>query len=196
MAAPANKTLNDLNGAWVMNKTLSGDSDAVLALQGVGWLTRTAIGLATITLHLKQYKDDAGTERIDIDQTLTGGIRGTREERALNWQWREHSDQIFGHVRGRSRRVAIGALSGEEKNAITDEDIAFMRDGWSEDIVQGGELIETYVTSLDNGWTAWQTWGFEVVEGQRRHARHVVVKDKDVQKVLRIKLIYDWVEHQ
>jgi len=60
------------------NKTLSDDTDAVLALQGVGWWTRKAIGLATLTLHTKQYEKD-GVTHIDIEQTATGGIKGTTE---------------------------------------------------------------------------------------------------------------------
>lgn len=32
MAAPADVTLNNLSGDWVMNKSLSGDFDGVLAL--------------------------------------------------------------------------------------------------------------------------------------------------------------------
>jgi hypothetical protein len=80
MAAPAEVTLKDLSGQWVMvsnslarphlwayrlirltylqNKTLSDDPDDVLALQGMGWMTRKAISIATVTLHTKQYTDD------------------------------------------------------------------------------------------------------------------------------------------
>lgn len=32
MAAPAEKTIKDLNGDWVMNKELSGDFDSLLKL--------------------------------------------------------------------------------------------------------------------------------------------------------------------
>jgi hypothetical protein len=39
---------------------------------------RKAIGLATVTLHTKQYEED-GVTHIDIDQTATGGIKGTTE---------------------------------------------------------------------------------------------------------------------
>lgn len=43
--------------------------------------------MATITLHVKHYKDSEGVEHIDIDQTLTGGIKGTTENRVLNWEY-------------------------------------------------------------------------------------------------------------
>lgn len=56
-------------------------------LQGIGWFTRKAIGLATITLDVKQYRDDEGVEHIDIVQTATGGIKGTTENRTLDWMY-------------------------------------------------------------------------------------------------------------
>ena len=48
--------------------------DEILRLQGISWLKRTAIAAATLTLHVKHYKDDQEVEQIDIEQTLTGGI--------------------------------------------------------------------------------------------------------------------------
>ena len=78
MAAPADKTTRDFSGTWVMNKTLSDDSDAILALQGVGWFMRKTLRLATITLSIKHYKDESGVEKIDIDQTISGGIKGAQ----------------------------------------------------------------------------------------------------------------------
>lgn len=47
---------------------MSGDTDQILALQGVGWLKRKAISMGTVTLDIKHYKDDAGIEHVDIDQ--------------------------------------------------------------------------------------------------------------------------------
>ena len=34
----------------IQNKTLSNPSDPLLAIQGMGWLTRKAIGMATVTV--------------------------------------------------------------------------------------------------------------------------------------------------
>lgn len=56
------------------------------------------IGLATITLYVKHYKDDDSVEHIDIKQTLTGGIEGTEENRTLDWKERSVEDRVFGHV--------------------------------------------------------------------------------------------------
>lgn len=52
------------------------------------------------------------------------------------------------------------------------------------------DVLESFVESLDNGWTAWQIWGFADVEGVRRHVRRVVTKKgKDE---IKIRLVYDW----
>lgn len=61
----------------LQNKKLSDPrSDDILAAQGVGWMKRKAIQLATITLTVKHFKDDKSVENINIDQALTGGISG------------------------------------------------------------------------------------------------------------------------
>ena len=97
--------------------------------------------MAAVTLHIKHHRDD-GVEKIDVDQILTGGLRGTSECRTLDWAEREHTDYIFGRVMGRSRRVALDTV----------ED-AFLRDGW---VAHDHGLIESFVLSADNAWTAQQ----------------------------------------
>lgn len=75
---------------------------------------------------------------------------------------------------GSCRIIKISDISDEK-----------LKQGWD-----GEEVMESYVESLDNGWTALQLWGFADVEGVRRHVRLVVTKKgKDE---LRIKLVYDW----
>lgn len=64
-------------------------------LQGVSWFTRKAIRFSTITLDIKQYRDDDGVEHIDIDQTATGGIKGTTENRTLDWTYVYYYPLIF-----------------------------------------------------------------------------------------------------
>jgi hypothetical protein len=77
---------------------MSDSSDRILQLQGVGWFKRNVIALSTITLSVKHYKDDGGVEHIDIDQTVTGGIPGTSEDRILDWVERHKEDGLFGFV--------------------------------------------------------------------------------------------------
>lgn len=153
MAAPPSITTLDLSATWVMvgtvpflttsnsivnasqNKTLSDDTDDILRLQGMSWLTRRAIGLATITLYVRHSKDDDGIEHIDIDQALTGGIPGTSENRILDWTFREHADYLFGPVVGKSRRVKVDEIENK-----------FLREGWLPDTVENG-AINSYVKS-------------------------------------------------
>ncbi|KAG7099056.1 hypothetical protein E1B28_000931 [Marasmius oreades] len=138
MAVPASFNILDLTGKFVMNKSLSDPHEGILAAQGVGWVTRKAIGLATITLDIKHYKDADDIEHIDIDQTLTGGIKGTREERTLWWKERENTDHIFGPIIGKSRRV-------KDLSLVEPADV-WLRNGWTADSLEYG-LVESYVES-------------------------------------------------
>jgi len=184
MAAPPEKTIKDLSGQWVMNKSLSDDTDAVLALQGIGWWTRKAIGLATVTLHVKQYTADDGITHIDIDQTATGGIKGTTELRELSWTFREHDDHIFGHLKGKSRWLNPADVPDEwmkEDFLTADEE----KGG------PNGELfVESYVENEEKGWTGDQIWGFAVIDGVRYYVRRVTIVKGDT--TLKVRLVYNW----
>jgi len=167
MAAPPEVTIKDLSGEWVMNKSLSDDTEPVLALQGIGWLTRKAIGLATITLHTKQY-DDEGVTHIDIDQTATGGIKGTTELRTLDWTYRDHTDHIFGELKGRNRWTKI------DNPEILDD---FLKEDWLD---ADGDFVQTFVDNEKSGWTGEQIWGFAIVDEKRYHVRRLIITKKRV----------------
>ncbi|KAI9811380.1 MAG: hypothetical protein M1827_005540 [Pycnora praestabilis] len=178
MAAPSSVTLKNLDGQYVMNKTLSDDIDKILTMQGVGWFLRRAISLATITLTIKEYTDDDKFTHIDVDQVATGGVGGTTEKRTLDWTFREKSDRIFGKVKGKSRWIKLD-----------DVDDKFLKEGWLDEIKTGGG-IQAYVESIDSTWTADQIWGFEEIGGKRYHTRHLVCrKGKDWKQA---RLVYDY----
>jgi hypothetical protein len=177
MAAPANVTIENITGDWVMNKQLSNDIVPILELQGVPWILRKAIGIASITLHTKHTTDEKGIDHIDIEQTGTAGIKGTTEKRILDSEEREHEDYIFGHVKGRSRWVKLDDLKEE-----------YLKKGWLPFPEKGA--IESYVERMDESWTATQIWGFEEINGERRHARHVIVQSP--QKKIEARLVYDY----
>ncbi len=175
------------------NKSQSGNIEPALALQGIGWVTRKAVSLATMTLNIKQFSappsppadpSGAAVTHIEIDQTGTGGIKGTTEKRCLDFEFREHTDYLFGHVKGQSKFVNAGE--------VTDE---FLKAGWLEEGEGKGPSGEShvlnYVESLDNGWTATQVWGFKTVEGVRKYVRNVVIA-KGGERV-EIQLVYDFV---
>ena len=101
----------------------------------MGWLKRRAIGIATVTLYIKHYKDDEGIEHIDIDQTITGGIPGTTELRTLIWKERHNEDHLFGPVIGKSRRVKAEEVEEE-----------WLKKGWTDDTYELG-VVETVAES-------------------------------------------------
>ena len=165
------------------NKTLSDDTDPVLALQGIGWWTRKLISLATVTLHVKQYTTD-GITHIDIDQTATGGIKGTTELRELTWIYKEHDDHIFGHLNGKSRWLNPADIEDE-----------WMKEGFLTGHEERGgpkkELfVESYVENDENGWTGDQIWGFAIIEDVRYYVRRVTIKKGDT--TLKVRLVYNW----
>ncbi|KAG6862431.1 hypothetical protein C0995_011871 [Termitomyces sp. Mi166 len=184
MATPESITILDISGTYIMNKAKSDNStDEVLRLQGVSWFKRKAISVGTITLKLKHYKDEEGVEHVDIDQTLTGGIPGTSEKRTLAWKERHNEDHLFGAVVGKTRRTTVDVL---------DDD--FLKKGWTEDTLEHG-VIQSYVESdtpkSGTTWIANQTWGIEVVEGERRYTRHVKFTGPQGEDI-ECRLVYDY----
>ncbi|KAI0756596.1 hypothetical protein C8Q80DRAFT_1091240 [Daedaleopsis nitida] len=186
MAAPAEMTSRDISGKFIMNKTLSDDSDEILRLQGVSWFTRKAIGMATLYLAIKHFTED-GIEHVDIEQTITGGIKGTNEHRILDWTERTHEDHVFGPVFSKSRRVSLDEVEKE-----------WLKKDWSlaESLVDGKIIYTTAKSDTSKSgktWSTEQVWGFEQVNGEKRYTRHVFfVGPKD--EIVTIRLVYDYGE--
>lgn len=163
-----------------MSKSLSSDMDEVFQLQGLNWITRKALSIATVTLRVNHYTSDDQKEHIDVSQTVTGGIKGTDENRILDWQERPHSDHIFGNVVGQSRR-----------REIMDVDDDFLSKGWDDTTKEHG-TIESWVVCGEGNWTAHQIWGFQVIDGERRYVRHLkFVSNNDNRKDKT--LVYDYI---
>jgi len=128
----------------LQNKTLSDQrTDTILTLQGVGWLKRKAISIATITLYVKHTTED-GVERIVIDQTISGGIPASTEDRTLNWAPRENNDQTFGEIITKSRRVKADEL-----------DIPFLKEGWTADTLELGLIHSFTESNTPKSGTTW-----------------------------------------
>ncbi|KAF8469666.1 hypothetical protein BDZ91DRAFT_720671 [Kalaharituber pfeilii] len=178
MAAPADMTTKNIGGVWVMNKSLSDDTDDLLAAQNIGWVLRRGIGMATITLTIKHFADpDTSAERIIVNQSLSG-LNGTVEERTLDWAERPREDYVFGKVIGKTRRINLSEIPDEK-----------LKEGWTEDSIEHG-LIYSHVVNSTYQWTAEQIWGFMIVDGVRRHARRVKLTTPKVR--LDKVLVYDW----
>lgn len=153
-------------------------------MQGVTWISRTAISYATVTLYANHYKDENGIEHVDTDQTLTGGVPGTTEERILDWTPRDHYDYVFGAVTGKSRRLKVDEI--EDK---------FLRDGWLPDTQEHGVIcswIESDRERSGYSWTSYEVWGFEEIQGERHYTRHIRFTEKPGGKVVYARLVYDY----
>ncbi|KAL3457545.1 hypothetical protein BJX64DRAFT_293035 [Aspergillus heterothallicus] len=91
----------NLSGDWIMDKSQSTNLDAILQLQGVGWVKRKAILMATVTLKIIQDTDDADPDSdgwISFQQVVTGGMRSVAEKHRLDWATVEHNDITFGRA--------------------------------------------------------------------------------------------------
>jgi len=171
--------------------------DHLKALQGVGWLLRKAVAVATITLHVKQYPDatDPSISHIDIDQTATGGLKGFSEIRTLDSEFRPNSNYVFGEQKGRTRFVKLEDLKKEDgPEGTEDSDVEYLKKGWGAEM-ETSELIDSLDLSDKKGWSLWQVWGFAEVEvngkNERRQVRHLVSrKGKDVKTCT---LVHDYV---
>ncbi|PKS06336.1 hypothetical protein jhhlp_007084 [Lomentospora prolificans] len=192
MAAPATSNIGQLGGRWLMNSKLSDSIEPGLTLQGISFLLRKTITLASVTLEIKQYiaapkAPNTATDpvtHIDIQQIATGGLKGTREERCLDSVFRPHSDWIFGNVRGQSKWISLEEVDDE-----------FLTKGWTLDEneeagPEGKKHVLSHVENIDNGWTATQVWGFQEVDGERRYVRNIVIKKGD--KRVNMRLVYDY----
>lgn len=164
-----------------------------LVQQGISWLTRKAISYATVTLIIKEYADseDAKVMHIDIDQVLTGGIKGTSEKRHTDWAERDHKDHIFGNLKGRSRLIR-GSKGDDGKvrpaveinTKIDDPKVkqflrgeilidgspceGFLVDSEGEEYGEGeGLFLQSFVVNQDDGagWTAEQVRIFDSLPG-------------------------------
>ncbi|KAH7885913.1 hypothetical protein F5I97DRAFT_1171619 [Phlebopus sp. FC_14] len=185
MAAPPSVSSKDMSGRFVMNKTLSDSTDEILRLQGVSWFKRRAIAMFTLTLVTRHYTDDAGVEHIDIAQILSGGIPATDENRTLDFQEHDEDDDVFGAVVGHSRRIAV--------RDVTDP---FLKEGWTTDTIEHGVVLAVAWSHPERNrykWRAEQTWGFEVVNGERRYVRHVKFTSSDKKDgPIHARLVYDY----
>jgi hypothetical protein len=128
------------------NKILSDDTDRILQLQGIRWLARTAISMASMAFEIKHQIDDDGVEHLDLDEyAINGGIAATKEHRTLSWSAAEHDDIAFGPMIIKSRRCQAEEIKED-----------FLTMGWTDETYEHG-LIQALITSNTEksglGWT-------------------------------------------
>ncbi|KAF3907174.1 hypothetical protein ABW21_db0207935 [Orbilia brochopaga] len=158
MAAPADKTAADMSGSYIMNRSLSGDTDGILALQGVGWLLRKSLGLATVTINLTH---DTAADVIHIN-SVAGGVLSTKEDLPLDFQpQKRKKDKVWGNFEVKAKKAQVSAIDDEQ-----------LREGWA-----GEEVIQVEAVNEELKWSAMQIWGFQDYEvngkTERRYFRRV-----------------------
>jgi hypothetical protein len=103
---------------------------------------------------LTQGTRDDGKYFIDIDQLATGGVKGTTEKRTLDWTFRDHSDWLFGNLRGKSRWTTFKELLEESKGkGVEEEDIKWLTEGWLPETAEG-DVVDAFVDNQEKGWTS------------------------------------------
>ncbi|KAF3392232.1 hypothetical protein DPV78_010543 [Talaromyces pinophilus] len=191
MAVPEEMSLKTLAGQF--NKALSDDADSSLALQGVPWLLRKGISIASPKFTISHSSDDDGTPVVNIQVSGVGG-NGVTETRYLNWKPVSGKNPLYGKTETQSR---LYTSSLERSSSHTDEDYAFLngettKDGsvgcWAEDA--DGDHLQCVIVNAEAGWTMEQTWGFENIDGKRYHTRRTVVRKGD--QVERGRLVYNY----
>lgn len=136
--------------------------------------------------------DGVPTTYIKIDQVLTGGIKSSPEHRTLDWTYREHTDFIFGAVRGRSRYSTLQKFQQESRETgATDEDIKYMTEGWLEE-TQQGDILESFISNEASKWISWSVWGFAESGGERKLIKKFTVRRTDTGAVVRVRMVYEY----
>ena len=100
--------------------------EEILQLQGIPWLLRKAILIATVKLAIKHGLNEEGVEKTEVASTLTGGISTSVEINMLDWTLRPFDGSVFGKGIGKAKRV-------DSPGTIED---SYLKEGWY--VPQGG----------------------------------------------------------
>ena len=172
MAAPSNKTLHNIAGRWTLNKDLSDSFAPVLKLQGVNGFIRGVASYASVHLKITQ----PSTDEIHLQQSATGAsIPAVTEDWILDWQWREGKDPLFGDMKGRARWI-------KKEDAPAGE--------WDDS--DDGLLMQAEGNKPDDEWCGTHYWGFERVDGERRHTRRIFMVNNKTKEKLAVRMVYDF----
>ncbi|KAG6834912.1 hypothetical protein H0H93_006435 [Arthromyces matolae] len=193
MATPSSLNILDLSGTYTLNHEKSTKNlGEILNVEGVGLIKRKAIELGGLTVKITHVKDAEGVEHITSANFLPGGIAGPVDKLDLDWEERRVVHEVFGAIVGRMRRTTIENLQVEGQE---DKDNESLITGWTDDTVEHG-VIQFFVKSdtEKNGkvWVNNETWGIEVIDGERRFARHLKVTGP-TGDIIYAKMVYDYV---
>lgn len=149
-------------------------------------MIRKAISLASVTLDVNVYEappkpPSTATDvvtHIDIEQSASG-LSSTHELRCVDDLFREHSDWLFGNLKGKTKWVSLDEVEDD-----------FLKSGWELEGAGGKDFLRSHVENEENGWQAYQIWGFQTVDGERRYCRNVLVTKGENRVTIR--MVYDY----
>ncbi|KAI8240588.1 hypothetical protein K4K57_001775 [Colletotrichum sp. SAR 10_99] len=161
MAAPGTKTIRNLNGTWIVNRSLSDDLSDTLAMQGLSWITRKVLTSGGISLSITQNSltsEDSGDDpifSIHQEQTVTPGNFKSEDNYVLDGVGRGQKTQAFGALVTNVKFVSIDKVQcGDLGGRLRESGVT--------------EVIEEFSTSKKGAWSTLTTWALEDVDSQRR----------------------------
>ncbi|KAG2350191.1 hypothetical protein BDR05DRAFT_869788, partial [Suillus weaverae] len=125
-----------------------------------------------------------GVEHIDVKQTLSGGFKAPADIQLLNGEESPRNHDLLGHLIAKSWR-----------SKVDDLDIDFLKEGWSEDILEDGliaRVVKSDTAKSGKDWVVNEVWGFVVIDGVRRFARRYKFTTKNRSEPIYVKLYYDY----
>ncbi|KAF3906274.1 hypothetical protein ABW20_dc0102773 [Dactylellina cionopaga] len=177
MAVPVEKTVADITGCYVMNPKLSGSIDEILKHQGIGWMKRKALGLATVTITITHKTAE---DVLDIHSDALGVIKSEETTPLDGKKHDQLNNPLWGNLKVTGTKMRVADIEDE-----------ILREGWV-----GEEVIEIIAESEVYKWKATQIWGFQDVEiegaMQRRYFRRVRLTHQGKESPTYSHMIYDY----
>ncbi|KAK4939165.1 hypothetical protein LTR66_015030 [Elasticomyces elasticus] len=190
MAAPPELSMQDLTGSCFQNKTLSDSFDRAFAIQGIPWIIRKVVSIATLSLKVAHEVDESGAKTLVFTQAASVAIAGLSEEKEVRFlDGREtlHSSTLFGTSSARSRLVNMSTATGNDGKPL---DPLLTRNFLQEGESGGDNNLFDLVVHQTKGWVMEQIWGFGIVNDERRLIKKMVIRKGD--DVAHATAFYDW----
>ncbi|KAF5320203.1 hypothetical protein D9758_017880 [Tetrapyrgos nigripes] len=186
MAVPSDFSISKINGKFAVNKALSDTMDTMFRIQGFGWVTRKALGLASITAHITPSVQDNGVERIEVVPYISGGFKWSLDVRPLDLSEQQVSNPILGTMVYKSRKIKLSEVTKDDEY-LKEGHSGSLKEGW--DTSADDTLINSHV--VGKGWVQDETWGLMDFNGKKHFTmRYRVINDAKEETDL--KIVYDY----
>jgi hypothetical protein len=185
---PSSRYLAENNNS--QNKTISDPFDPAFVFQGIPWIIRKVISIATLSMTVAHGVDEAGAKTLVFTQAASIAIAGLSEEketRFLDGRETFHSSTLFGTSSARSRMVNLSTATGNDGKLL---DPLLTSDFLQEGNPDGDNNLLDLIVHQTKGWVMEQVWGFGVLNNERRLLRKMALKKGS--EAVYITAWYDW----